>query len=248
MMNIIIPVYNEGGNVQKLFDNILSSITIPFDIIMVYDFDEDNTLPVVHNIKNNYPFTVRLEKNIYGRGALNAIKTGFEKSTAETVLVIMADLSDNLSAVDIMYQKIQEGYDIVCGSRYMKGGKQIGGPWLKKLFSRLAGVTLHYLIRIPTHDISNSFKMYRTEVLRNIPMESNGGFEIGMELTIKAYLMGYRIAEVPSTWYDRTDGVSRFRMWKWIPKYLKWYRLGILSYWFKKKGTRLHENNHSLPS
>jgi dolichol-phosphate mannosyltransferase len=248
VINIVVPVYNEGKNVNNLFDKIANSIKSPFEILIVYDLEEDDTLPVVNQIKDKYSFKIRTVKNSYGRGALNAIKTGFDNSSADVVLVIMADLSDSLEVVDFMYQKINDGYDIVCGSRYMKGGKQIGGPLLKKTFSRIAGVSLHYLIGIPTHDISNSFKMYRKEVIMNISIESNGGFEIGMELTVKAYIKGYKVTEVPSAWYDRANGESRFRMWQWIPKYLKWYKLGIMAIWFNRKGTLVHENNKSIPS
>ncbi|MDR0295290.1 MAG: glycosyltransferase family 2 protein [Prevotellaceae bacterium] len=236
MINIVIPVYNEGGNIQKLFEEIKLKIKTPVEILVVYDFEEDNTLPVIETIKANYPFTVRLERNRYGRGALNAIKSGMQLSTKEAVLVMMADLSDNLEVVDTMYTKIaNEGYDLVCGSRYMKGGKQHGGPFLKGLFARVAGVSLHWLTRIPTHDVSNSFKMYRKTMLDAISIESNGGFEIGMEILVKAYSAGYKITEIPSEWYDRTAGKSNFKLWAWLPHYLHWYWLCIRNTWFKTK-------------
>jgi hypothetical protein len=123
-----------------------------------------------------------------------------------------------------MYRKItEEGYDIVCGSRYMKGGCQKGGPKLKGFLSKIGGLSLHWLTEIPTHDISNSFKMYRKSIIDMMEIESDGGFEIGMELTVKAFAAGYKIAEIPSSWADRTTGESRFHLWKWLPKYLKWY-------------------------
>lgn len=251
MLNIVIPVYNEGGNIIKLFDQISKEIHTPVELIIVYDFDEDNTVLVVKQNVNKYKFAIRLEKNLYGKGALNAIKTGLFKSTHDVILVIMADLSDSLEIVDKMYCKIQEGYDVVCGSRYMKGGKQIGGPLLKKTFSRIAGVSLHYLIGIPTHDITNSFKMYTKKLIDSVRIESDGGFEISMELTVKAYLNGFKITEIPSYWYDRTDGQSNFKMWKWLPQYLKWYKLGICSKWFgsnKQKGIIANGNNNSISS
>lgn len=235
MINIVIPVYNEGGNIQKLFEEIKEKMNTPAEILVVYDFDEDNTLPVIAAIKDQYPFPVRVERNLYGRGALNAIKSGMQLSTKEAVLVMMADLSDSLEVVDAMYDKItREGYDLVCGSRYMKGGKQYGGPFLKGLFSRVAGVSLHWLTRIPTHDVSNSFKMYRKTMLDAIHIESNGGFEIGMEIVVKAYIAGYKITEIPSMWYDRAEGQSNFKLWTWLPHYLHWYWLCVRNTWFKK--------------
>jgi len=188
MINVVVPVFNEGENIKMLFDQLQEKVHTPIEVLVVYDFEEDNTCPVVRKICNDYGFKITLVKNLYGRGALNAIKTGLKTSDKEAVLVLMADLSDSIEVVDVMYDKIMSGFDVVCGSRYMKGGRQIGGPFLKKLFSRTAGVTLHYIIRIPTHDISNSFKMYSRRVIDTFEIESNGGFELGMELTVKSYV------------------------------------------------------------
>lgn len=227
MLNIIVPVYNEKNNIKQLFDEIKNKIHTDKLVFIVYDFDEDNTIEEVNNIKHLYDFQVNLVKNKYGKGALNAIKTGLYINNDNSSLVIMADLSDSLEIVDDMYQKILEGYDVVCGSRYMKGGKQIGGPLLKGLMSRTAGISLHLLTGINTHDISNSFKMYSRKLLNNITIESNGGFELGMEITVKAYSMGYKIIEIPSTWKDRTYGESKFKLFQWLPNYLNWYFYAI---------------------
>ena len=105
----------------------------------------------------------------------------------------------------------------------MKGGQQIGGPWLKKLMSRTAGVTLCRFAGLPTHDPTNSFKAYSKSFLDRTPIESTAGFCLGLELTVKAHLAGGVVREVPATWTDRTAGESRFRLWKWLPHYLKWY-------------------------
>lgn len=220
-LNIIIPVYNEGENIGKTLASIAEKIKTPHRIFIVYDFEEDNTLPAVRPLLKKYPIT--LVKNKFKKGVLNAIKTGFEAVDGGVVLVVMADLSDDLIVADSMFKKMNEGYDIVCGSRYMRGGRQIGGPRLKKFLSRTAGMTLHYLTGIPTHDVTNSFKMYSKKVLSDISIESNGGFELGMEIVVKAYLKGYKIAEIPSVWTDRTAGESRFMLKKWLPKYMHWY-------------------------
>ena len=84
-----------------------------------------------------------------------------------------------------MMKKFAEGYDVICGSRYMKGGSQTGGPWLKKTLSRMAGISLHLITGIPSHDVSNSFKLYRRSLVQSINIESTGGFEIGMEILVK---------------------------------------------------------------
>lgn len=235
-LEIIIPVYNEGENITATLDEIDRKITTPLEILIVFDFDEDNTIPVVHEyIRTKQSENIHLVKNDFGRGVLNAIKKGFDTARSDVVLVIMGDLSDDLAVVDDMYQKIQSGYDIVCGSRYVKGGRQIGGPWLKKTLSRGAGISLHLLTGIPTHDISNSFKMYRTGMIRNFTIESSGGFEIGLEILVKAFLNGYRITEIPSTWRDRAAGKSNFKLGKWLPKYVHWYLLALGGRFLRKK-------------
>jgi glycosyltransferase involved in cell wall biosynthesis len=220
-LSVVCPVYDEGANIGKLLARLAREIEIPIELIVVYDKDDDDTLPALAQLRP--PFPVRTVKNAFGRGALNAIKTGFGEARCEATLVIMADLSDDLSAVAKMDELVRQGYDVVCGSRYMRGGRQIGGPLLKGLMSRTAGLTLYWLAGVPTRDVTNSFKMYRTAFLQQLQFESTGGFEIGMEAVVKAYVSGGRIAEVPSTWTDRVSGESRFRLWKWLPNYLRWY-------------------------
>lgn len=222
-LNIVIPVYNEGSNFPSLWANICSQICSEFTAIIVYDFDEDDTVPVVHALIDRGETRLRLVKNLVRPGVVGAILTGFNQVERGPLLVVMADLSDDLRQVDSMLALYQQGYHVVVGSRYMKGGSLEGGPWFKQFLSRMAGLTLHWFRGIPTHDATNAFKIYDSEMLRSFTIESQRGFELNLELTAKAFLGGYRIAEVPSRWKDRSYGESRFRLWAWLPHYLKWY-------------------------
>lgn len=220
-LSLVCPVYNEGANIASLIERLAREIRIAMELIIVYDSDDDDTLPVLSQLQPAFP--TRVVRNRFGRGALNAIKTGFAEASGKATLVVMADLSDDLAVVSRMFALVGAGYDVVCGSRYMPGGRHVGGPVLKGFLSRAAGVSLHWLAGVPTQDVTNSFKMYRTAFLRSLTFESSGGFEIGMEAVVKAYVSGGRITEVPSTWTDRVAGQSRFRLWRWLPKYLRWY-------------------------
>ncbi len=222
ILNIVVPVYNEKDNFDTLYRAIQNDIQLPKRLIVVYDFDEDNTLPVARKVAKKDP-SVQLVKNTIGRGPLNAIKAGFAAAKDGPCLVVMADLSDDLSIVDVMYSHYEKGAQVVCGSRYMTGGKQLGGPLLKRILSRLAGNSLHYLRGVPTHDVTNNFKLYDKRLLDQISIESNGGFELAMEITVKAFRLGAAITELPTTWRDRTAGQSNFKLWQWLPSYLKWY-------------------------
>ena len=222
-IEFIIPVYNEGSNIASALAELYSTVTCPKRVLIVYDFDEDDTVPVVRELAPRYP-GVELVRNSLGKGVINAIRAGVEAARSDLVIVSMADLSDDLKVVKDMVRLIRdEGYDIVCASRYMRGGQQIGGPLLKRTISRVAGVSLYWLGGLPTHDGTNAFRAYRLSVLREIPIESSGGFEYSLEVTAKAHVAGHRVTEVPSTWRDRTAGQSRFRLMKWLPHYLRWY-------------------------
>jgi dolichol-phosphate mannosyltransferase len=225
LLSIIIPVYNEAENIGKTLDAIEQNIKTPYKIYLIYDFDEDTTIPVVQKYIDNGWDLILLKNE--SRGVLNAIKTGFNNAGEEALLVTMADLSDDYTVVDKMYDLMATGFDIVCGSRYMPGGKQIGGPWIKKTLSRLAGISLRYLVNLPTHDVTNSFKLYKKNVLINLNIESEGGFEIGMEIVVKAHFSGFKVTQYPCVWRDRSEGTSRFKLLKWMPKYFKWYFYAI---------------------
>jgi len=230
-LSIIIPVYFEDKNIISELEEIRKKVQISYEIIVVYDLDEDPTFKVVKDhIRKTRSKNIFIKKNNVGskRGVINAVKTGINYSKTKIVVVSMADLSDDLDKVDKMKKIIDEGYDIVCASRYIRGGRQIGGPFLKGLFSRLAGVSAFYL-GLPTHDPTNAFKMFKKSIFNKIKIESDGGFEYNLEIIVKAHRLDYKIAEVPATWKDRTEGKSKFKLLKWLPKYLRWYWYFIIN-------------------
>lgn len=215
------PVYNEGTVIGETVKRVEQSVKTPHELLIVYDMDQDTTVPPVKKLQKKYP-NVTLAKNIYGKGALNALKTGLVKAKGEAVCVMMADLTDDPMVLNMMMEKFDQGFDVVAASRYMKGGHQIGGPLLKQALSRVAGISLHYLVGLPTHDATNSFRLYSKKFLNTVKIESDGGFELALELTVKAHFGGYKVTEVPTTWTYLAKE-SRFYLKKWLPKYLKWY-------------------------
>ena len=210
-LSVVIPVYNEGENVAPTLRGVVEQSHVrPLEVLVVHDFDEDTTVPVVKRLQAEMP-ELRLHKNTLGRGALNAMKSGLRAARAPFVLITMGD-----------------GSDVVAGSRYMRGGRQVGGPLVKRTMSRTAGLSLHWLGGLPVHDATSNFRLYSKRLLNQVTIESRGGFELGLELTVKAYRLGMRVAEVPTTWRDRTAGESRFKLVEWLPRYLHWYWRGIV--------------------
>jgi len=221
MLHIITPVYNEGDNFPELYRQV-SKIKTPHELIVVYDFDEDTTVPVAKKFQKKDKKLI-LHKNTRGRGALGALLSGFDYVKDGPVLVIMADLCDDLGLVDTMYGEYEKGATIVCPSRYMKGGRQLGGSLFKRFLSRMAGVSLYYVRRFPTHDATNSFRLYDKKFIDSIQIESQGGFSVTMEITVKAFRRNKKIVELPTTWRDRSAGESKFKLREWLPSYLRWY-------------------------
>ena len=226
-VSIVLPVYNEGEAVEPVLRSLSAAVRAPHELVVVYDFDGDTTVPVVARLANEIP-GLRGLRNDLGRGVLNAMKAGIGGTSAPYVLISMADGSDDPTAVEQMLALAREGADVVSASRYMKGGRQVGGPPLKRLMSRIAGLSLHWFARVPTHDPTNNFKLYSRRFLESITIESTAGFELALELTVKATLAKRRIAEIPTTWRDRTAGQSNFKLRKWLPHYLRWYRVAFL--------------------
>jgi dolichol-phosphate mannosyltransferase len=224
---IVLPVYNEGEAVEPVLRALAEAVTTPHEIVVVYDFDTDTTVPVVERLTTEI-WQLRGLRNDLGRGVLNAMKAGIAGTTAPYVLISMADGSDDPKAIDRMVALARGGADVVAASRYMKGGRQIGGPPLKRLMSRAAGLTLHWFARVPTHDPTNNFKLYSRRFLESVTIESTAGFELALELTVKATIAKRKVAEIPTTWRDRTAGQSNFKLRKWLPHYVHWYRVAFL--------------------
>lgn len=222
-LTVLIPVYNEGANLRRWYEEAAPHLPPGTNVRIVYDLEEDDTLPVARELeKEGAPISSLRNQQ---RGVLGALITGLRSVKSGPAIVSMADLSDDLRLIPQMLAAWEEGARVVVASRYMPGGRQIGGPWLKGQLARWGGRSLHWLFGFPTHDATNSFRLYDGELLHTIDFESQGGFEIGFEITLKAWMGGHRVVEIPATWRDRVQGESRFNLRKWLPHYARlWAR------------------------
>ena len=224
-LSIIIPAYNEEENIKDVITQLESTIDITHELLVVNDHSTDQTAQRIQELTERYP-NIKLIENKLEQGFANAVKTGFKSISGEVVVPIMGDMCDDLSTLKIMFEQITQGYDVVCGSRYVKGGARLGGSKLKAFLSQFAGRSIHYILGIPTHDIPNAFKMYRKKVIESIDIRSKG-FEVSMEIPLKAYFLGFKITEVPTLWRERTKGKSSFKIFKLLPSYIKLYAWAI---------------------
>jgi dolichol-phosphate mannosyltransferase len=225
-VSVVIPAYNEGEHILPVLDRIFEAVHLPCEVLVVVDAPEDATVPVVDEYSLKEP-RLRCLVNTYGRGPANAIRYGIGAAAAPVAVVTMADGCDDPRQIDDLARLVDRGVAVAAASRYMPGGQQVGGPGLKGLMSKTAGRSLRLLAHIGTRDATNSFKAYSTEFVRAVGIDSRDGFEIGIELAAKARRMRMPVAEIPTIWLDRQAGVSNFRMAKWIPGYLRWYRFAF---------------------
>jgi len=222
-VSIIVPVYNEGDLVIPLLERILDTVTMPCEVLTVYDSPDDTTRPHLEKLAENDPRLVPT-LSAYPPGPAHALRYGFDQATAPVVVDTMADGSDDPDQIESLVHLVERGVVIAAASRYMHGGQQVGGPLLKGTLSRLAGLSLYWVARVGTHDATNSFKAYSRSFVESVRIESTQGFELGIELVAKARRHRQPVAELPTIWLDRQSGGSNFQLRAWIGNYFHWYR------------------------
>ncbi len=225
-VSIVIPAYQEGESVTAVLERVFEAVSLPCEVLVVVDDPADATCPVVQRLAKAEP-RLNCLVNTYGRGPANAIRFGIDHATAPVAVVTMADGCDDVRQIDDLVRLVERGVVVAAASRYMAGGQQVGGPLFKGLMSAAAGRSLRLLARVGTRDATNSFKAYSTAFVRAVGIDSRDGFEIGIELTAKARRLRLPIAEIPTIWLDRQDGMSNFQVAAWLPRYLRWYRFAF---------------------
>lgn len=221
-VSVVVTAYNEGDTIVTCLDRIFEAVTLPCEVLVVFDAADDTTVPYLEKYAESEP-RLRPTLNTYGRGPARAIRYGIDHSLADVVVVTMADGCDDPQQIDQLARLVERGVVVAAASRYARGGQQVGGPLLKGALSRTAGISLHWLARVGTRDATNSFKAYNRQFVQGVGIESDSGFEVGLELVAKAKRRRLPVAEIPTIWLDRTFGVSNFRLAKWLPRYLRWY-------------------------
>ena len=220
-LEIIIPVYYEQDNIYETISNILKIIKTNYRLTIVFDFDNDPTLNVIkENFDNDRIFLV---KNKYS-GLNGAMKTAFEYSESDSVVLYTAEDHQNFDVINQMYEKFKNGYDVVCASRLMLGGdyNKVKEPLIKKILVNIVSFTLKNFTNIGTVDPTNGFRLFSKEIIKKFPIESKKGFTFAIELLAKAYKNNYKITEVPSMSPLRKFGKSKFKNTS-IIYYIPWF-------------------------
>ncbi len=210
-LTVIIPARNEersvGGAVRKV-RSAIDKIVPDFEIIVVDDCSTDGTGGVLDRMAGK---RVRVIHRREAPGFGNALRAGFSAARGKYAVSFMGDLSDEPKDLVNMLEKARAGYDVVIGSRFIKGSKIIGYPVAKLVANRLFNHLLAFLLGVPYLDLTNAFKMYRRGLLNKMKIESSD-FDITVELPIKAIKLGAKIAEVPVSWQGRSSGSPKWKL------------------------------------
>ncbi len=236
MYSVVIPAHNEEATVEPtLVDlaRLLDAEGIAFEIVVVDDHSTDRTAEVVAGVAARWP-QVRCVPNLRRNGFGNAIHTGLDAYRGEAVCIVMADASDDPADVVAYWRTLQRGYDCVFGSRFMRGAKVVDYPWLKWALNRGANVFIAALMGLRYNDVTNAFKCFRREVIDGVRPIMSHHFNITVELPLKAIVRGYSWTVIPTSWYNRKGGVSKFKIKEMGSRYLFIVLYALIEKWLSR--------------
>jgi dolichol-phosphate mannosyltransferase len=209
------PAYNEEESIAETITKIeeaFESVKIEHEILVVNDNSKDNTSKVLDELCAKYP-SLKYVTNAGPNGFGYAVRYGLERFSGDCVAVMMADLSDSPYDLIKFYATMVEGnYDCVFGSRFMKGGKTIDYPIVKKIINRMANFIIRMVMRINYNDTTNAFKLYKRHTIEGIKPFLSPHFNLTIELPLKSIIRGYSYAVVPNSWTNRKYGESKLKI------------------------------------
>ena len=236
LFSIVIPAYNEEDSITQTVQAIVENLEkerINYEILVVNDNSRDQTEAVLKelSIQNT---KVCYINSYYPNGFGFAVRCGLENFSGDAVAIVMADSSDSPENILDYYYKLQEGYDCVFGSRFIKGGKVIDYPTHKLIVNRLANLFIQILFGLKFNDTTNAFKAYRKRVIDGVSPLLSHHFNLTVEIPLKAIVRGYSYATIPITWQNRKTGISKLKIKEMGSRYL----FIVLYAWLEKHLSR----------
>lgn len=238
-LSILMPVCEEGVNIKVMLKILKAVVCVPYEALIVYDYPEDDTIPVVSAMQPDYP-NVRLIHNNLGKGVMNAIRAGVNASRGECILFFAVDEVGPVLAIEDMIALMDEGCEMVSCTRYAYGGRRLGGSLIEGILSRMGNRLFRMLSGAAFSDGTTGIKMFRKELFNRLSLESRPvGWVAVFEMAIKAQMAGVKIGEVPIVSIDRLyGGKSSFSLGPWLKEYLRWFFWGVKNLRPLKKSQR----------
>jgi dolichol-phosphate mannosyltransferase len=224
--SIIVPVLYEEPELRDTLARLRRvESSSPVEIVLVVDVPDPSREPEARKENDDAAAEVGalVAYRVGRRGFGSALRHGFEVATGDVLIPFMGDACDEPTDIPRMIDRIDEGWDVVAGSRYMRGGRIVGNT-LKQRLSRLYGFLARLVGGPRIHDVSNAFKAYRRSVVEAVETVAES-YDVSVELTVKAYRSGFTVTEIPTTWTNRELGTSNWRFSKELSRYSRWLAL-----------------------
>ena len=232
LYSIVIPAYNEAQNIQDsvpLLADALRAESIPFELVVVNDNSLDETRDTLERLLQEYPELTPVDNQMPG-GFGRAIRCGLNHISGDVVAIVMADLSDSPEDVIRCYRKIEEGWDCVFGSRFLKESKVSNYPPVKLVIQRCVNNVMRLMFMTRFNDLTNAFKVYRRYVIEDISPMRSSHFNITIELSLSVLIRNYSLVQIPISWEGRTWGQSNLRLRAMGRRYLA----TLMKLWFER--------------
>ncbi|MEM6469320.1 MAG: glycosyltransferase family 2 protein [Planctomycetota bacterium] len=214
LLSVVIPARDEEGCIESTVRHLnleLRLQSIPHEIVVVDDGSSDRTWEILEKISQDIG-ELHPHKSQGPHGFGRAIRAGIEKSSGDCVVIMMADESDDCRDVVRYWEALNQGYDCVFGSRFVRGGGAIDYPWIKLMLNRMANLFIRLIFRIRLNDTTNAFKAYRRTTLDGLKPFLSPHFNLTVELPLKAIVRGYSWVTLPITWRNRRSGLAKLKI------------------------------------
>ena len=249
MLSIVIPARNEEGHVAATVAAIaerLTSSRIPFEVVVVDDHSTDATAAEVERAAQVWS-NVRCVANPRAPGFGNAIHAGLDVFGGDAVCIVMADASDDPDDIVAYWGAIERGYDCAFGTRFVRAARVVEYPVLKYALNRAANLFVSVAFGIRYNDVTNAFKCYRREVIDGVRPILSHHFNITVELPLKAIVHGYSWTVVPTNWYNRRHGASKFKIKEMGSRYVFIVLYALIEKWLSRGDYRRSPPDHAAP-
>ncbi|TLD72040.1 glycosyltransferase family 2 protein [Phragmitibacter flavus] len=214
LLSIVIPARDEEGSLPSTVEHLHATLTqhgVPHEILVVNDGSKDGTWALLESMQANIP-NLRPLNNLGPHGFGRAIIYGLNHMKGDAVVIMMADESDSPDEVVAYWNKLNEGYECVLGSRFIKGGSVTDYPKIKLFVNRLVNLGIKHVFRIPLNDTTNAFKAYRREVIEGCRPLIAPHFNLTVEIPLKAIVRGYTWTVIPISWKNRRTGEAKLKL------------------------------------
>lgn len=236
LMSVVIPTRNEEDTIASTVEHLYVELRlngVEHEIVVIDDGSTDSTSAVVSALQPRIP-TLTLLRNPGENGYGRAVVFGLDQAHGDGLVVMMADESDDCRDVVRYWRLLNEGWDAVFGSRFMRGGGVFDYPFHKLVLNRIANWLLRFMFNVPFTDFTNAFKAYRREAMDGCRPLLSPHFNLNIELPLKIIVRGYAWTSLPITWRNRRAGMSKLKIGEMGSRYFF-----IACYcWFEKYFSR----------